>query len=232
MVTPYPTGRRWPWTRLALVALALTLGTWKGALAGEVTVAHRRVVPDGKWVLLDLRLKDLFSPRTRNAVEAGLTTVLAVDLRLDAGRRRVVEKEIGFEIYHDIWEGQYLVLKRASPPDTLRTSAFGDVERFCAEMNGVELISIQDLRPDERLGLKFRVRANTISPEQARRTRKWLEPSDDPGGEDSRGAIRIDFGDIIDFFFNIHKSQEKSGWIDLGAYTGRFTDRFILEEVP
>ena len=217
--------------RTLLLALALALGTAKGAEANEVTVVSRRVVPDGKWLLLDLRLNDLFSPRTRNAVEAGLTTALTVELRLNTGRRRGVDREIGFEIRHDIWEGQYLVLKRASPPDTLRTPEFADVERFCAEMKGVELIPLQDLRPGERLNLKFRVRADTVSPEQARRTRKWLEPSDDPDAEDARGGLRVDFGDIIDFFFNIYKPQERSGWIDIGTYIPRSTGQLILEEV-
>lgn len=226
-----PTRCRTLRTRTALIALALTLGMRQDAMANEVAVVSRRIVPDGKWLLLDLRLKDLFSPRTRNAIEAGLTTGLVVELRLNAGRRRVFEKEIGFEIHHDIWEGRYLVLKRASPPDTLRTSAFHAVERFCTEINAVELVPLQDLRPDERLGLKFRVLANTVSPEQARRTRKWLEPSDDPDAGDSPGGIRVDFGDLIDFFFNIYKPQERSGWVDLGTFIPRFTGPFILEEV-
>jgi hypothetical protein len=217
--------------RTPLIALILTLGMRQDAPANEVTVVNRRVVPDGKGLLLDLRLKDLFSPRTRNAIQAGLTTNLVVELRLSAGRRRAFEKEVGFEIRHDIWEGQYLVLKRASPPDTLRTSSFDAVERFCTHLRAVELAQIQDLRPGERLDLKFRVLANTVTPEQARRTRKWLEPSGEGDADDPRGGIRVDLGDIIDFFFNISKPQERSGWVDLGTFIPRFSGPFILEEV-
>ncbi|GEM_PF-6325890 len=217
--------------RTILIALVLTLGMRQDVPANEVTVVSRRIVPDGKGLLLDLRLKDLFSPRTRNAIQAGLTTGLVVELRLSAGRRRVFEKEVGFEVHHDIWEGQYLVLKRASPPDTLRTISFDAVERFCTQLHAVELASIQDLRPGERLNLKFRVLANTVTPEQARRTRKWLEPSGEGDADDSRGDIRVDLGDIIDFFFNISKSQERSGWVDLGTFIPRFAGPFILEEV-
>ncbi|MSS73933.1 MAG: DUF4390 domain-containing protein [Candidatus Latescibacteria bacterium] len=217
-------------TRTALIALALIWGMGNGAEANEVTVVNRRIVPDGKWLLLNLRLKDVFSPRTRNAIEAGLTTALVVEFRLNAGQRRVVEKEIGFEIRHDIWEGQYLVLKHASPPDTLRTSTFAVVERFCTEMDAVELAPTDLLRSGEQIDLKFRIRVNTVSPEQARRTRQWLEPPGEGDAEDSRGGIRIDFGDVIDFFFNIYKPQERSGWIDLWTYTPRFTGQLILEE--
>jgi len=217
--------------RTTLLVLALTLGMRQDAPASEVTVVSRRVVPDGEWLLLDLSLKDLFSPRARNAIQAGLTTGLVVELRLSAGRRPSFEKEVGFEIHHDIWEGQYLVLKRASPPDTLRTSSFNAVERFCTQLRAVELAPIQDLRPGERLNLKFRVLANTVTPEQARRTRKWLEPSGEGDADDPRGGIRVDLGDIIDFFFNISKPQERSGWVDLGTFIPRFAGPFILEEV-
>lgn len=217
--------------RTALAALLTTLGAAEGAVANEVTVVSRRVVPDGKGLLLDLRLKDLFSPHARNAIQAGLTTSLVVELRLSAGRRRTFEKEVGFEVHHDIWEGQYLVLKRASPPDTLRTSSFDAVERFCTHLRAVELASIQDLRPGEHLNLKFRVLANTVTPEQARRTRKWLEPSGEGDADAPRGGIRVDLGDIIDFFFNISKPQERSGWVDLGTFIPRFAGPFILEEV-
>jgi hypothetical protein len=103
------------------------------------------------------------------------------------------------------------------------------VERFCTEMKDVDLASTDLLRAGDQVDLKFRIRVNTVSPEQARRTRQWLEPSGE--GEDSHGGIRVDFGDVIDFFFNIYKPQERSGWIDLGTYTPRFTGQLILEEV-
>lgn len=222
--------RRWALRiEVGLFALALALGAVGAAGAGEVTVTDRRVFTDGKRLLLDLRLKDLFSDRARTAIEAGLTTGLAIELRLGVGRRRGVDREIAFEIRHDIWEGQYLVLKRAAPPDTLRTAAFDAVERFCANVDSVELAPLDALRPGEPLDLKFRTRLELVTPEQARRTRKWLEAGDDDSDDPS--GVRIDFGDIIDFFFNIHKPEERSGWIDLGRFTGRFTGRFVLEEV-
>ena len=160
-----------------------------------------------------------------------MTTTLSIQLRLEAQGRRTVQKEIGFLILHDIWEGQYLVLRGASPPDTLRTSDFRAVEGFCSRIQAVELMPIQSLRAGEQLGLKFRVRVNTATPEQARRTREWLEPYEDERAEDTSRGLRIDLGDVIDFFFNIYRPKEQTAWIDLGTFVGKFTGEFVLEEV-
>lgn len=216
--------------RLGLWLLVALLAPQTPSRAGEVTVSDRRLVTDGKRLLLDLRLRGLFSARARNAIGAGLTTGLTHEIRLGLGRRRSIERLIAFEIRHDIWEGQYLVIRRSSRPDTVRTAGFETVERFCAALDSVDLAPLETLTPGESFELKFRTRLETISPEQARRTRKWLESGDD--SEEEPGGVRVDFGDIIDFFFNIYRSQERTDWINLGHFTGRFSGRFVLEEVP
>lgn len=211
-----------PWLLASLLAAP--------AGAGEVTVSDRRLVTDGRRLLLDLRLRGIFSVRARNAIAAGLTTGLTHEIRLGVARRRAVERQVAFEIRHDVWEDQYLVIRRPSRPDTVRTRDFETVERFCAVLDSVDLAPLEALTVGETFELKFRTRLETISPEQARRTRKWLESGD--GSEGEGAGIRVDLGDIIDFFFNIYRSQEQTDWIHLGQFSWKYSGNLILEEVP
>ena len=206
--------------------------TGEAVVAGEISVADRRIDVDQEVLLLDLRLKDLFSERTLNAIHAGMTTRLAIKIRLSPRGRPAFEKDLIFQIHHDIWEGQFLVLKRASLPDTLRTTALDTVRQFCTEIDRVELFPIEHIIPDEPFGLKLRIGVDTSTPEQARRTRKWLAPPQEGDEVNSPSGVRIDLGDVIDFFFNIYKPQEQSPWIDLGTYVGRVSDRMTVEELP
>ncbi len=224
------------WHKLPVMSILLPLVIYgvmgEAVFAGEISVTDRRIDVNEEVLLLDLRLKGLFSERTLNAIQAGMTTRLAIKIRLSPRGRPAFEKDLVFQIHHDIWEGQFLVLKRASPPDTLRTTALDTVQQFCTEIDRVELIPIEHILPDEPFGLKLRIGIDTSTPEQARRTRKWLAPPQEDDEVDSPGGVRIDLGNVIDFFFNIYKPQEQSPWIDLGTYVGRVTDRMTLEELP
>ena len=170
--------------RGAKTARRLRLLIWAGLLflmcpalvaaARGPTVSARRLHLTGDTLRLDLAIDSLFSRRAMDAIESGMTTSVTVELRLEAeDGPRLFEQALQMGLEHDIWEGRYRVVRHASGTDVLQTTDFTAAERFCAELDSIGFGPIPFL--PGHLVLKAKVTVSPISPEQQRRTRRWLD---------------------------------------------------------
>ena len=148
---------------------------------------------------LDATIDSLFSKRAIDAIETGMTTSIAVQFRLRTGRGdNLGLRSLLRRLEHDIWEGQYRLIRQSARPDTQITSHFEDIRRACSELQGVTLAQLP--LPDEPITLQVRIDVNPISPEQRERTRQWLKI--------------IEKGSYLEFFFTLDRSTFPE-WIDL-----------------
>ena len=148
---------------------------------------------------LDATIDSLFSKRAIDAIETGMTTSIAVQFRLRTGRGdNLGLRGLLRRLEHDIWEGQYRLIRQSARPDTQITSHFEDIRRACSELQGVTLAQLP--LPDEPITLQVRIDVNPISPEQRERTRQWLKI--------------IEKGSFLEFFFSLDRSTSPE-WIDL-----------------
>ena len=148
---------------------------------------------------LDATIDSLFSKRAIDAIESGMTTSIAVQFRLRTGRGdNLGLRSLLRRLEHDIWEGQYRLIRQTARPDTQITSHFEDIRRACSELQGVTLALLP--LPDEPITLQVRIDVNPISPEQRERTRQWLKI--------------IEKGSYLEFFFTLDRSTFPE-WIDL-----------------
>ena len=148
---------------------------------------------------LDATIDSLFSKRAIDAIETGMTTSIAVQFRLRTGRGdNLGLRGLLRRLEHDIWEGQYRLIRQSARPDTQITSHFEDIRHACSELQGVTLAQLP--LPDEPITLQVRIDVNPISPEQRERTRQWLKI--------------IEKGSFLEFFFSLDRSTSPE-WIDL-----------------
>jgi len=148
---------------------------------------------------LDATINSLFSKRAIDAIETGMTTSIIVQFRLRTGRGdNLGLRSLLRRLEHDIWEGQYRLIRQSVRPDTQITSHFEDIRRACSELQGVTLAQLP--LPDEPIILQVRIDVNPISPEQRERTRQWLKI--------------IEKGSYLEFFFTLDRSTSPE-WIDL-----------------
>ena len=148
---------------------------------------------------LDATINSLFSKRAIDAIETGMTTSIIVQFRLRTGRGdNLGLRSLLRRLEHDIWEGQYRLIRQSARPDTQITSHFEDIRRACSELQGITLTQFP--LPDEPITLQVRIDVNPISPEQRERTRQWLKI--------------IEKGSYLEFFFTLDRSTSPE-WIDL-----------------
>lgn len=148
---------------------------------------------------LDATIDSLFSKRAIDAIETGMTTSIAVQFRLRTGRGdNLGLRSLFRRLEHDIWEGQYRLIRQSARPDTQITSHFEDIRRACSELQRVTLAQLP--LPDEPITLQVRIDVNPISSEQRERTRQWLKI--------------IEKGSYLEFFFTLDRSTFPE-WIDL-----------------
>ena len=115
---------------------------------------------------VDATIAALFSKRAIDAIESGMTTSIAVQFRLRTGRgEQVGQRGLVSRLEHDIWEGEYRLIRQAAQADTLRTSDFEDIRSACSELQGIDLVALP--LPKVPLTLQVRLDVNPISPEQA-----------------------------------------------------------------
>jgi hypothetical protein len=172
------------------------------------TVSAQRLHLTGDSLTLHIAIDSLFSRRSLDAIESGMTTSITVELRLEAeDGPRLFEQALRIGLEHDIWEGRYRVVRHASGTDVLQTSDFAVAERFCTELDSIGLSPIPAL--PGHLILKAKVTVSPISPEQQRRTRRWLDI--------------LERGTILELFISLDRPSEQTRWIEI--------KRFSLEEL-
>jgi hypothetical protein len=176
--------------------------------AREILVTTRRVYLEADTLRLDIGLDSLFSRRSMDAIESGMTTSITMEFQIGSRRKaRLLNPVLDIRLNHDIWEGRYTVIRHRAVPDTLITTDFEEASWFCSHMEGIAL----GPAPAEtgELSLRTRVGVDPISPEQRRRTRSWLD--------------FLDEGGVLEFFISLDRPSERTNWLEL--------DRFTLEDL-
>lgn len=167
--------------------------------AREIAVSEKRVYVERDTLKLDLALDRLFSERTLDAIESGMTTSVLLEFRVRAEEGDFVSHAAEIRLEHDIWEGRYRVIRYASRPDTLETTVFDSATAFCSTLKGFPLRVLPSR--DERFGLHLRVEVNPISPEQQQRTRRWLN--------------LLEKGSLLELFISLDRPAEQTQWIEI-----------------
>ena len=191
------------WLCLLFSFVGLYPGIAPSAHSQELVLRHQNVYLSGDTIRVDLQLDSLFSNRSRNALESGMTTSITIELQLEGNggfRRR--DRVVATMLEHDIWEGRYLGIRQGSRRDTLETRAFREAERFCTELTGVSLGPTPPANGE--LVLRARVSVNPITEEQHRRTRKWLN--------------FLHRGSILELFISLDTSTERTDWLDVARF--------------
>ncbi len=148
---------------------------------------------------VDATIASLFSKRAIDAIESGMTTSIVVQFRLRTGRGdQVGQRGLTTRLEHDIWEGEYRLIRQAAQADTLITPRFEDIRRGCSRLQGLDLAGLP--LPNVPLTLQMRIDVNPISPEQQERTRRWLKI--------------LEKGSYLEFFYSLD-SPPSSEWVDV-----------------
>lgn len=175
----------------------------RSAPAQTITLGKRQVYIQADTLKLDVVLDSLFSQRALDAIESGMTTSITLELRLGPEDNfKPLDQILRIRLDHDIWEGQYHVVRHASMPDTLQTASFDTVRSFCSNLKDITLGPLSST--GKQFVLQARVGVNPISPEQQQRTRKWLN--------------LLEKGSLLEFFIPLDRPSERTRWIEVGRF--------------
>jgi len=199
--------------------------------AAEVQVVSQSVARKEGHLVVSAVLSEVFSPEASEAIESGMTTTVIHTLEvLSLKGKRIAQKEVRFEIQHDIWEHRYLTIRYDTPMDSLRADRFEEVERFCTHLEEIEVAPLNAFKRGTTYVLRLRTTVNPISTEQWERTKAWMRGSDriveierDPEKVREFGGLRINLDALIDWFIQRTKPRDRAPWIELR--------RFALEDL-
>ena len=189
----------------------------------EVQMVSHSVARKEGYLVVSATLSKVFSSEASEAIESGMTTTAIHTLELLSLRgKRVAQKEVRFEIQHDIWEHRYLAVRCDARRDSLRTNRFEDAKRFCTHLAEVKVTPLRALKSGTTYVLRLRTTADPISAEQWKRTKAWMRGSDriieierDPEKVRELGGLRINLDALIDWFIQRTKPRECAPWIEL-----------------
>jgi hypothetical protein len=180
---------------VGLWAALITPSAAQGLAPGQL-----EVYVQSDTLKLDVNIDSAFTQDHIDAIESGMTASITLQLRLLGARNnRIAQQVIKKQLEHDIWEGQYRLIRPTAPPDTLVSTSFEDIRRACTIIRGVAMTLLP--LPDEILTLQARVHIDPITPEQQERTRRWLK------------ILRK--GSLLEFFFSFRKSNPPTPWVNL-----------------
>ena len=182
-----------------VIMCCLTFLSIQHTSAQHISKDHLEVYVQSDTLRLDVTVDSLFSKRTLDAINTGMTASIAIQFRLLANRSQpLAERTVLKRLEHDIWEGQYRLIHQTTQPDTFITRNFEDIAQSCSQYEGFALAPLP--LPDQSLTLQVRLDVDPISPEQQKRTRQWLKV--------------LKKGSLLEFFFSLERPAP-SPWINL-----------------
>ena len=108
-----------------LVACMLVSVSLQPVLAQHIPQDSLYIYVQSDTLRLDATIDSLFSKRAIDAIESGMTTSIAVQFRLRTGRGdNLGQRNLLRRLEHDIWEGQYRLIRQSARPDTQITVSF------------------------------------------------------------------------------------------------------------
>lgn len=184
--------------------------------AQEILPEHMQIYVQDNSIKLDVRINTLFSQRTIDAIESGMTASIALHFRIvgTSGEHVSPETVLHKRLQHDIWEGTYrLIHFSENKQDTLVSTQFDSVKAACSDLQGIVLAKMP--MPDRLMILQTRIVVNPITPEQQARTRQWLKI--------------LKKGSLLDFFFSLEKPTGSQRWNELLTFRPRALPHLIKE---
>ncbi|MDP6777217.1 MAG: hypothetical protein QGI83_10675 [Candidatus Latescibacteria bacterium] len=186
------------WLGLFLLSAAPT-ASW----AGTATLAERRIYVRQDTLTLDIAFDSLFSQRVLDAIASGMTTSIVLEFQLmTSSGRKTGPKSFHIRLDHDIWEGEFRVHRHISVPETLLTADFEAADSLCSHLEGIALARVPTT--SEEIVLKVRANVDPISPEQERRTRKWLN--------------LLEKGSFLELFISLNRPSERTPWLEAARF--------------
>ncbi len=179
---------------------------WAVCLGGSVSAQIVKVPPTvylrGDSLFVDVVYDSLFSQRAQDAIASGMSTSIIHQFQLTEEAAATIVHSIVIQLDHDIWENRYTVTRSDSNTDTLRTDAFKDVEHAVTVLFAIPIgLIAQNDRP---YTLSARSRVDLISPEQERRTRRWLN--------------LLERGSILELFFSLDPREQDIPWSEIARF--------------
>jgi hypothetical protein len=203
--------------RLVLWVIGLLGVIWLPVGAQQISPDHLQLYVQNDTLKIDVRIDSLFTQRALDAIESGMTASIAIQFRLmGAQNRQMADISHLARLEHDIWEGEYRLIRLHGIRDTLTFTELSSVSRTCSNLQNIPLISLP--LPDRILTLQGRVQVDPISPEQQELTRKWLK------------ILRK--GSLLEFFFSFEDTDGQTRWIDLIQFHPNALPHLILEAQP
>ena len=193
-------GGLWIFWMISLIQLIHTAS----AAGQSFTEGDARLYAHGDTLKLNASIDGLFSQRTLDAIESGMTATILLQFRLETlNGNRILEQAIALNLEHDIWEGQYRITRDANATDTLQTTSWDTVQAYCSSMKGLVLGPFP--APLSPMLLSARIDVNPVPPEQEERTRKWLN--------------LLERGSLLEFFISLDRSSERPGdWMQVARF--------------
>ena len=183
-----------------------------GPVSSQVVMTPPTVYVHGDSLYVDVVVDSLFSQRAQDAIASGMRTSIIHQFRLTADRSPTLVRSVVIQLDHDIWESRYTVVRSDHALDTLTTETFQDVERAVTVLTGMPIGLLDQSEKSYRLA--FRSRVDLISPEQERRTRRWLN--------------LLERGSILELFFSLDPGEQNISWSEIA----RFSRNDLPQEPP
>jgi len=169
----------------------------------RVVIDNHRLYTAGDSLNLAVELDSLFSRRALDAIESGMITSVVYEFRINRqNNSRFLDHSVLMRLEHDIWEGQYLVIRQSNTPDTLKTNQFSIAETYCSKISNISLGPLP--AQPVNLYLQMRIAVNPISLEQERRTRNWLNV--------------LQEGSLLELFITLDRPADRTKWIEIERF--------------
>lgn len=195
-----------------LCVLAVSALCLLGPVSSQVVETPPILYLHGDTLIVDVVVDSLFSPRANDAIASGMSTSIIHQFRLTGEGVPTIVQSVVIQLHHDIWEDRYTVIRSDRAPDTLTTDTLSDVRRAVSELSATPIGRLGRSESAYRLALRSRV--DLISPEQERRTRRWLN--------------LLERGSILELFFSLAPREQDISWSEIA----RFNRSDLPQEPP
>lgn len=185
-----------------LTAIGLLLLAVGGRVSSQVIQTPPTIYLRSDSLFVDVIVDSLFGRHAQDAIDSGMSTSITHQLRLSADGQPDVVRSVIIQLHNDIWENRYTLIWSARG-DTLSTQAFTEVERTVSTLSRLP-IGVLD-RSERPYRLAIRSGIDLISPEQERRTRRWLN--------------LLERGSVLELFFSLDPREQDVPWSEVARFS-------------
>lgn len=218
---------------LSALAMVLALGALAPAAAqteaeGDIRVVELTpVVADGS-LGAGVECASLFSSRSLSTLQAGLSAVVRLELRLErVGRTRTLmgggrgefetvrEFEMAKSISYDVWDERYTV---RIPGQVVEFQDLESAVRAASRFAHGLLVPVAELEPAVTYRVRARVQLLPVSPAEGERLTAWLQGqhlADESSGPSNGRSAGFDVGGLFSMLRGQSETErDRSAWFD------------------